>query len=383
MANARGRAVSASNLEEFLAIVQRDLGADDVHVVDGDAPSDAHGLTHELPGGRHLVASFEELPADLEARRRRLEMLISAFTDLLVADGRARAARPQPARSLQEELAALVQRANGVEAVVIDAFSPVVWGSSAEIEDLSARFAEVARDLRGGLHEVLADDIAAAAQYGMSSAQGLRVDPAAMRLVPRAVCARRKLVPIGRAGDRLVIAMADPRDADAIYDVVLITGLEVDPVYAGESMAAFLRHLDDDGDDDRAYDEVMAKIPAEDREAREPAARAARDAWARGVLARRAIAAVRALPEIDGLNKGGQLRATVATEDFGYIARSFSAIYVAILVFDAPFDELLAKRALSHAMPTIERLVEALPPLDPPPRMGGVVAMRAPRRKRR
>lgn len=377
--------MSANSLEEFLAIVQRDLGADDVRVLEDDGvPEERPGsLSCELPGGRHLVAAFDAPPADLEARRRRLEMLVSAFTDLLVADGRARAARPQPACSLQEELAALAQRANAAEVVIIDAFSPVVWGSSAELPDLSARFAEVARDLRGGLHEVLPDDIAAAAQYGMSSAQGLRVDPAAMRLIPRAVCARRRLIPIGRTGDRLVIAMADPRDADAIHDVVLLTGLEVDPVYAGESMAAFLRHLDDDGDDGQGYDEVMAAIPAEDRAAREPAARAAREAWGRGVLARRAMSAVRALPEIDGLNKGGQLRATVATPDFGYIARSFSAIYVAILVFDAPFDELLAKRGLTHSMPTIERLVAALPPLEPPPKMGGVVAMRAPRRRRR
>lgn len=376
--------MSATNLEEFLAIAQRDLGASEVRVVeDADPPAGSRSITCELPGGRFLVASFPEVPIDVAARKRRLEMLISAFTDILVADGRARAARPSPSRSLQEELAALVQRAGAVEAVVVDAFSPVIWGSASEIEDHAASFAEVARDLRAGLHEVRAADMVAAAEYGMASAQGLRVDPSAMRLVPRAVCARHHLVPLARTGDKLVIAMAEPRDADAIFDVMMITGLTVEPVFAGESMSTFLRHLDDEGDDHQAYDAVMASISAEDRAARAPAAERARDGWRRAVLARRAIAAVRLLPEIEGLHKGGQLSATVTTPDFGYIARSFSAIYVLVLAFDQPFDELLVKRATTLALPTIERLVAALPPMDPPPRMGGVAAMRAPRKRRR
>ena len=376
--------MSASTLEELLAIVKRDLAAEDVRLVEATEPPAPPGtLEREVPGGRRLVVTFAEPPADVDARARRLSMLISAFHDLLVEDGHARAARPSPARSLSEELSALALRANAAEALVIDAFSPIIWGSAADLADPAARAAETTRDMRAGLHEVGSDDIAAAAEYGMASAQGLRVDPAAMRLVPSALCARRRLVPIGRSGDRLVIAMADPRDADAIFDVMLVTGLSVDPVFAGESMASFLRHLDDEADDHHAYDEVMASISAEDRAAREPVAQRARESWARAVLARRAIAAVRALPDIEGLNKGGQLRATVSTSDFGYVARSFSGIYLVLLVFEEPFEELSTKRALSHAMPTIERLVAALPPMDPPPNTAGVAVMRAPRRRRR
>jgi len=379
--------VSDSTLEEFLAIVQRDLAASSVRVIDAgaDTPAAEASVRCDLPGGRSLVAAFAEPPADVEARRRRLEMLVSAFGDLLVVEGRARVARPPPSRSLSEELAALARRTGALEVVIIDAFSPVVWGSAGPLEDHAARFAEMAPGLRGPgtLHEVRADDIAAAATYGIASAQGLRVDPAALALVPRAVCARRRLVPVARAAGKLVVAMADPRDADAVADVVLLTGLEVEPVYAGEAMGAFIRHLDDEGEDGRTYDEVMASIPAEQRAAREPIAARARAAFARGVLARRAIAAVRALPEIDGLHKGAQLRATVATSDFGYVARSFASIYVIILAYGAPFDELHAKRALTPALPTIERLVAALPPLDPPPRIGGVAALRPPRRRRR
>jgi hypothetical protein len=53
------------------------------------------------------------------------------------------------------------------------------------------------------------------------------------------------------------------------------------------------------------------------------------------------------------------------------------------LVFAAAFDELRAERAVLESLPRIERLVLALPPLNPePPRQGaGVVSMRRPRRR--
>lgn len=379
--------MNESPLEEFLAIVQRDLAAASVQVFDAGAepPADDVSLRADLPGGRRLVASFDASPFDVEARRRRLAMLVSAFSDILDAESPGRTPRPPPARSLQEELAALTQRTGALEAVIIDAFSPVVWGSAGPLDDHAARVTALLPLGQGGrpaLHAVDADDLAAAARYGLASAQGLRIDPAAQRLVPRAVCAHHHLVPIGRTGDRLVVAMADPHDADAIHDLVLLTGLEIEPVYAGESMSAFLRHLDDEDGDTRTHADVMASIAAEDRAAREPLARRAREEWARSILTRRAIAEVRELPETEALHKGAQLRSTVATGDFGYVARSFASIYIVIVVFGGPFDELLAKRALAHAMPTIERLVAALPPLDPPPRMGGVAALRAPRRRR-
>ncbi len=95
-----------------------------------------------------------------------------------------------------------------------------------------------------------------------------------------------------------------------------------------------------------------------------------------------AIAAVRALPALDGLHKGRHLRHVERDRAF-YLAFSFSGIYILVLVFDAEFDELRAERAAIDAIPRIERLVLALPPLDPePPQpMGGVVAMRGRRRR--
>jgi hypothetical protein len=150
-------------------------------------------------------------------------------------------------------------------------------------------------------------------------------------------------------------------------------------VFAGESMAAFFQHLDA-GNDAQTYEEAMAAIGPEARAAREPRAQRAQLAWSRTIRTRRAIADVRALPEMPLLHKGGHLRETVSEPDFGYVARSFGGIYVLILVFEGPYEELLAKRAVTHVLPTIERLVAALPPLDPQPKAGAVAIRRRRRR---
>jgi hypothetical protein len=86
---------------------------------------------------------------------------------------------------------------------------------------------------------------------------------------------------------------------------------------------------------------------------------------------------------LEALHKGRHLRHVERDKDF-FLALSFSGIYILVLVFDASFDELRAERAATDALPRIERLVFALPPLDPdPPQpMGGVVALRG-RRPRR
>ncbi|MBK6695560.1 MAG: hypothetical protein IPG50_25610 [Myxococcales bacterium] len=94
----------------------------------------------------------------------------------------------------------------------------------------------------------------------------------------------------------------------------------------------------------------------------------------------RAMQDVRNLPEMAGLRRGKALHHIHRGRDFGYVAKSFAGIYLLVLVFDEAFDELRAERALSDAMPRIERLVLALPPRDPSPLgpegQGNVVAFR-------
>jgi hypothetical protein len=81
------------------------------------------------------------------------------------------------------------------------------------------------------------------------------------------------------------------------------------------------------------------------------------------------------------LHRGGHLALSVREDTFGDVVRSFAGIYVLCVVFDHAFDEIKAERALRESLPRVERLVLALPPLDPEPVPAGVVALR-PRRRR-
>lgn len=98
-------------------------------------------------------------------------------------------------------------------------------------------------------------------------------------------------------------------------------------------------------------------------------------------VTQRAIAAIRELPSLELLRKGKHLR-HVSREGTYYLVLSFSSIYLLCLVYDGEFDELRAERAAQESLTRIERLVLALPPLDPDPQpMGGVVALRGRRRR--
>ena len=98
--------------------------------------------------------------------------------------------------------------------------------------------------------------------------------------------------------------------------------------------------------------------------------------WMRYLLTVRAVAAVRR--GSSSLKKGaGKPYRTVQREpDYGCLARSFADIYVLILAFDGIFSELHAEAAMLRALPMIERLVQSLPPVDPPPSGGRVIELR-------
>ena len=83
----------------------------------------------------------------------------------------------------------------------------------------------------------------------------------------------------------------------------------------------------------------------------------------------RAAELVRAMPEMETLPPtGGTLRRSYREPGLGLLARSLGGIYALALVYDgSDFDEMLAERALAVALPRVERLLLALPPLDPSP----------------
>jgi type IV pilus assembly protein PilB len=76
------------------------------------------------------------------------------------------------------------------------------------------------------------------------------VDSSAVALVPMAVLRRYEVLPIGRDGDRLMLAMADPRDVLAIDDVRAAVRMQVRPVVAERSdlLAAIGRFVRSDGE---------------------------------------------------------------------------------------------------------------------------------------
>jgi hypothetical protein len=253
------------DLDRFAALVRRELDAHDVSILEPASAQDAVDESRELrcptPDGRIIVARWQEPIVDREAKQRRLEILASTID--AIADERAPtpSSRPPPYQSLRDELESLCGRAVAINALVIDANSPILWGHA-----------------RG-----------------------------------------RDIVPEAWS--------ASPAPADA-------------PPPSGD-------------------DARLAEV------------------------SRLALEAVRGLSEVPAIRKGKRLRHVEREGPAPFLAHSCAGIYILTLVFAGAFDELRAERAVLESLSRIERLVLALPPLNPePPHKGaGVIAMRRPRRR--
>jgi hypothetical protein len=342
--------VTTPALDDLLALVRRELGADDVRVVDGgaahvrsvptgDPVSESGGawasVSCALPDGIEVVARFRSPPSDLAALQRRLEMICASLGER-VGEAPGTSSRPAPLRTLRDELAALAMRAGALVAFVMDAHSPVLWGIGGH-----ERGGEEASDVYPALH---GDD--EAGETGVTGADVHTLNLDRSEASPRGV------------PDRSAEASIGPVDA---------------------------RVTDSD-----------ASEPANDED-----------------LVAKSMAAVRALPAAETLPRGGHINELVAFEDWALLARSFAAIYVLVLVFDevvssgseprpvsatstpvrplsvrpgadagGGVDELVARRAVLHALPAIEQLVLSLPPVDPPPGVDAQVQVRRRTRRR-
>lgn len=84
-------------------------------------------------------------------------------------------------------------------------------------------------------------------------------------------------------------------------------------------------------------------------------------------VSEQAIVLVRALPAMAGVARGTPLAHHDRGGALPYLARSFATIYVLVLVFAEPFDEVRAEREVQARLEVVERLVLALPPIDPTP----------------
>jgi type IV pilus assembly protein PilB len=118
--------------------------------------------------------------------------------------------------------------------------------------DPQADEAHVRELLEGGVVTESQVASARAAQLGLPFVDLTEypVDRSAVALVPVQLLKRYEVLPIGRDGDRLMLAMADPRDVLAIDDVRAAVRMHVRPVVAerNDLLAAIARLVRSDGE---------------------------------------------------------------------------------------------------------------------------------------
>lgn len=309
-----------SVFERFLSLAKRELAAEDVLLLgEGETTPEApNAIVARLPDGRHVVASFEAEPKDREALQRRLSILADTFSEALSTPPSERT-RSRP---------------------------PIQISLHEELSALALRAQAV---------DVIVIDVDSPVVWGSAAVRGK----------PRA---RTDFV-LREVSDHELTAKIGPASSAAGLPADLESGREVSRESREDvlSVPRLDRVVPTPLESSRMASEIDPREADEDV-AREPEA------------TRLAIASVRRL-DLDTLHKGRHLRHVERDSAF-YLALSFSGIYLLVLVFDGEFDELRAERAAQESMARIERLVLALPPLDPGPEpMGGVIAFRARRRR--
>jgi type IV pilus assembly protein PilB len=74
-------------------------------------------------------------------------------------------------------------------------------------------------------------------QYGVPAINlsQFDLDPAVVRLIPGDTATKYQVIPVGRAGTVLTLAMTDPTNVFAMDDIKFMTGMHVEPVVASET----------------------------------------------------------------------------------------------------------------------------------------------------
>ena len=82
------------------------------------------------------------------------------------------------------------------------------------------------------------------------------IDAEVIKLITKELCEKHRIIPVSRSGSSLIVAMGDPTDLNAMDAIKFYTGLNVEPVVAGENavQAAIERYYNVGP----SYDEVMA-----------------------------------------------------------------------------------------------------------------------------
>lgn len=286
-------------LLRLLALIERELDANDARAeLGGRPPDDDRRVWAAMGDTWRVVVTFDEPPADREAKRARLEKMLAPFSnpDRLVETPSVHPGRQS--MELDEELDRLAERAGALAAVVFDERSPVVWGSSAPRADgWDVEAMELVRSL--------VEDATAA---GLDPARWLAEEaPTAAELIEAGVDetqGRRWMHRFRRIAD---LAPAWERaDWDIALQIAVAVGVARDECRGGRAPERVAEH----------------------------------------------------------------------GEGWGVFAKGFAQIYLLALVFDGGYSELHAEGPLVRALPHIETLVLALPPVEPPPRGAKVIAFR-------
>src|SRR4030095_13548780 len=74
-------------------------------------------------------------------------------------------------------------------------------------------------------------------QYGIPSVNLdlFQIDESVLRLIPQEVAQKYSVLPLSRVGATLTLAMVDPTNVFAMYDIKFMTGLNVEPVVVAEA----------------------------------------------------------------------------------------------------------------------------------------------------
>ena len=102
----------------------------------------------------------------------------------------------------------------------------------------------------------------------------LELDPEISKLIPRDVCDKHCIIPINRAGNSIVVAMADPSNMYAIDDIKFLTGYNVEPVIASEiaikgaidKVFGTIEKQKQEGEMNSVMEELVAEIGGDDEE---------------------------------------------------------------------------------------------------------------------
>ncbi len=103
-------------------------------------------------------------------------------------------------------------------------------------------------------------------QYGVPaiSLDEFEIDPDVIRLVPRDVALKHSAIPVQRAGNALIVAMADPSNIYAIDDLKFLTNLKIEPVVASDgSIEAAIDRYYATKEEIPDYSEVLGNIDLE------------------------------------------------------------------------------------------------------------------------